>query len=95
MNYAEHGVFIYLITSKRDIFAAMTKRLVDIDDDALQQARTALGDVTIKEAVNTGLREICDRHKRRRLFRSIQELARADLGDADVMHGAWLQAAER
>lgn len=73
----------------------MTKRLVDIDDDALQQARIALGDVTIKEAVNTGLREICDRHKRRHLFRRIQELARADLGDADVMRRAWPQAAER
>lgn len=73
----------------------MTKRLVDIDDDALQQARVALGDVTIKEAVNTGLREICDRYRRRRLFRRIQELAGADLGDAEVMGGAWPQPADR
>ncbi len=73
----------------------MTKRLVDIDDDTLHQARIALGDVTIKEAVNTGLREICDRHKRRHLFRRIQELARSDLGDAEVMRGAWPESIER
>lgn len=72
----------------------MTKRLVDIDDDVLQQARNALGDVTIKEAVNTGLREICDRRKRLHLFHCIQELARSDLGDPTVMRGAWQEATD-
>ena len=72
----------------------MTKRLVDIDDNVLQQARTALGDVTIKEAVNAGLREICDRRKRRHLFHRIQALARSDLGDPTVMRDAWPEAAD-
>ncbi|MCY3894811.1 MAG: hypothetical protein OXF65_16110 [Acidimicrobiaceae bacterium] len=72
----------------------MTKRLVDIDDAVLHEARTALGDVTIKEAVNTGLREICDRRKRLHLFGRIQELARSDLGDPTVMRGAWPEAAD-
>jgi Arc/MetJ family transcription regulator len=34
----------------------MTKRLVDIDDDALEVARGRLGTTTIKETVNVALR---------------------------------------
>lgn len=35
----------------------MTKRLVDIDERALAQARAELGTRTIKETVNTALRQ--------------------------------------
>ncbi|MBA3373604.1 MAG: type II toxin-antitoxin system VapB family antitoxin, partial [Euzebyaceae bacterium] len=35
----------------------MAKRLVEIDDDLLEQARQALGTSTIKETVNTALLE--------------------------------------
>lgn len=34
----------------------MTKRLVDIDDDALDRARARLGTATIKDTVNQSLR---------------------------------------
>jgi Arc/MetJ family transcription regulator len=34
----------------------MTKRLVDVDDDALQAARSELGTTTIKDTINEALR---------------------------------------
>jgi Arc/MetJ family transcription regulator len=48
----------------------MTKRLVDIDDDLLDQARRAAGTPTIKATVEAGLRrlvdaELTERHVRR------------------------------
>lgn len=35
----------------------MTKRLVDLDDDALAAARARLGTITIKDTVNEALRQ--------------------------------------
>lgn len=48
----------------------MAKRLVDIDDDLLDQARRAAGTPTIKATVEAGLRrlvdaELTERHVRR------------------------------
>ena len=34
----------------------MTKRLIDVDDDALDAARVQLGTVTIKDTINRALR---------------------------------------
>lgn len=67
----------------------MTKRLIDVDDHALERARAMLDGATIKEIVNTALREFCDRETRERLFEHIQELAAGDLGDPEVMRSAW------
>lgn len=67
----------------------MTKRLIDVDDHALERARAMLDGATIKETVNTALREFCDRETRERLFEHIQELAAGDLGDPEVMRSAW------
>ena len=41
---------------------SMTKRLVDIDDELLLEARDLIGGVTMKEAVNTALRELYTRN---------------------------------
>jgi Arc/MetJ family transcription regulator len=38
----------------------MMKRLVDIDDDLLEQARTIAGTNTIKDTVNAALRRLVD-----------------------------------
>ncbi|HVF59623.1 MAG TPA: type II toxin-antitoxin system VapB family antitoxin [Thermoanaerobaculia bacterium] len=38
----------------------MAKRLVDIDDDLLERARSAAGTDTIKETVNVALRRLVD-----------------------------------
>lgn len=44
----------------------MTKRLVDIDDDLLERARSIVGTRTIKETVNTALKRLTDDEKVRR-----------------------------
>ena len=36
----------------------MTKRLIDVDEDALQAARAALGTATMKDTVNEALRMV-------------------------------------
>lgn len=55
----------------------------------LERARQLLDGATIKETVNTALREFCDRDTRARLFAHIQQLAAEDLGDPAVMRGAY------
>ncbi len=72
---------------------SMAKRLVEIDDDLLEQARQALGTSTIKETVNTALLE---ETVRAAWCRSItkEDLRRAgellqDLGDPEIMAKAW------
>ena len=39
----------------------MTKRLVDVDDEVLAQARRILGTETMKDTVNRALREVVRR----------------------------------
>ena len=58
----------------------MTKRLVDIDDDCLRNARARLGTVTIKETVNTALRLAAD-DRAERMRAALDVLAAADLAD--------------
>lgn len=41
----------------------MTKRLVDIEDDLLERARSVAGTDTIKETVNAALRRLVDDEK--------------------------------
>lgn len=70
----------------------MTKRLVDIDDEVLEQARSALGTSTLKETVNASLTEAAQASHRRNLTREdLQRFAEAikDLGDPEVMAKAW------
>ena len=61
----------------------MTKRLIDVDDDALGAARAELGTTTIKDTVNEALkRSSADRQVR--VADSLALLAEAELGDAAV-----------
>lgn len=71
----------------------MTKRLVDIEDEALEEARRILGTRTIKDTVNTALHETIraaqrQQHLDRAALRRFAAAAR-DLGDEDVMADAW------
>ena len=70
----------------------MTKRLVDIDDEILDEARRALGTRTLKDTVNTALRESAETNRRRHVTRAdlqrVGELL-VDLGDPVVMAKAW------
>lgn len=60
----------------------VTKRLVDIDDDALDRARAELGTATIKDTVNEALRRATS-GRDERISRSLGILADAELGDRD------------
>lgn len=70
----------------------MTKRLVDIDDAVLDEARAVLGTATLKDTVNGALRNTAQAARRSKITK--EDLRRAgelmsDLGDADVMAKAW------
>jgi Arc/MetJ family transcription regulator len=70
----------------------MTKRLVDIDDAVLDEARRVLGTTTLKDTVNTSLRDTVQSAHRREItkedLRRVGELL-TDLGDPEIMAKAW------
>lgn len=63
----------------------MTKRLIDVDDDALEAARAHLGTRTIKDTVNEALRSAAHRRSTE-LASALSVLAEADLDDRSA---AW------
>jgi Arc/MetJ family transcription regulator len=70
----------------------MTKRLVDIDDEILEQARAALGTTTLKDTVNEALHTTVQAHRRRALTaEDIERFVKAtvDLRNPEIMAKAW------
>ena len=67
----------------------MTKRLVDIDDDLLAEARVLTGAATMKEAVNAALQQVIDSELRRRHLRRLESGEGTDLANDEVMRDAW------
>jgi len=67
----------------------MAKRLVDIDDRLLEQARDILGATTMKDAVNAALAEVVRIDLVRRHAQRLTKMDGLDLNDPDVMVGAW------
>jgi Arc/MetJ family transcription regulator len=70
----------------------MTKRLVDIDDEILDEARRALGTKTLKETVNESLRSIVQSHRRQKITKEdVQRFVDAleDLCNPEIMAKAW------
>jgi Arc/MetJ family transcription regulator len=70
----------------------MTKRLVDIDDEILDEARRALGTRTLKDTVNESLRATVQAYKHRDItHEDIERFVKAtvDLRDPQIMAGAW------
>lgn len=63
----------------------MTKRLIDVDDDALDAARAKLGTKTIKDTVNEALRTAA-RERGVELASALSTLAEVELDDRNV---AW------
>lgn len=63
----------------------MTKRLIDVDDDALDAARARFGTRTIKDTVNKALRSAADQ-RATQLASALSVLADADLDDRSA---AW------
>lgn len=68
---------------------AMTKRLVEIDDAVLEEAKRILGTKTIKDTVNEALLEVAKRELRMRHFERLRKMEGLDLNDPEVMKGAW------
>lgn len=71
----------------------MTKRLIEIEDRLLEEARKALGTGTIKETVATALEHALRSSQRRTRLSdaTLKRFATAakDLADAEVMAAAW------
>ena len=63
----------------------MTKRLIDVDDDALDAARAQLGTRTIRYTFNAALRT-AGRQRSTQLASALSALAEADLDDRSA---AW------
>lgn len=68
---------------------AMTKRLVDIDDDVLAAARTALDTNTIKDTVHRALTDAAAVALRRQFVARAAADGFPDLRDPAVMAAAW------
>lgn len=69
--------------------AVMSKRLVDIDDELLEEATAVLGASTMKEAVNRSLEQVVLAARRRRHADRLSAMRDLDLADPEVMAGAW------
>ncbi len=67
----------------------MTKRLVDIDDELIAEARRLTGAATMKETVNTALQELIDAELRRRHLLRLETGEGIDLADDETMRAAW------
>ncbi|MGH9920773.1 MAG: type II toxin-antitoxin system VapB family antitoxin [Nitrososphaerales archaeon] len=67
----------------------MSKRLVDIDDDLLEEASTILGAPTMKDAVNRSLESVVLTARRRRHALRLEKMRGLDLNRPKVMARAW------
>lgn len=67
----------------------MSKRLVDINDDLLEEATSVLGASTMKEAVNRSLETVVLASRRRRHADRLEAMRDLDLAEPSVMSGAW------
>ena len=67
----------------------MKKTSVDIDDDLIEQVRSVLGTSSIKETIDSALREVLRIDARRQEVRALSEMDGLDLANADVMAKAW------
>ncbi len=77
----------------RYILAAVTKRLIDIDDELLRAAQATLGAGTFKETVRAALEQVIARRGRAGTPTSSLlagfAAATRDLSDPEVMDAAW------
>ena len=67
----------------------MRKTSVDIDERLIEQAKSLLGTASIKETIDSALREVVRRDARRQEIRALAEMDGLDLSDGEVMARAW------
>lgn len=80
---------VYPFKRSIDILSDVTKRLVDIDDDLLEEVRNLIGASTMKEAVNGALQHVVDFDLRVRHVQRLRSMEGIDLADEELMRGAW------
>lgn len=64
------------------------RTVIDVDDDSLEGAAAVLGTRTKVATVNAALALVANRPDRLALIETLYTAA-ADLGDPEVMRGAW------
>ena len=67
----------------------MAKTVIDLDDTLLAEARAVLGTRTKKDTVHRALAEAVASARRREHLEFLIEGGLPDLGDPEVMEGAW------
>ncbi|MGM0819173.1 MAG: type II toxin-antitoxin system VapB family antitoxin [Actinomycetota bacterium] len=67
----------------------MAKKLIDVDEDTLAQAREILGAATMKDTVNRALAEVVLLAERRAHAHRLSSMQDLDLDDDRIMAGAW------
>ena len=67
----------------------MRKTSVDVDDLLLEQVRDVLGTSSIKETIDSALREVMRAEARRQEIRALAAMDGLDLADGEVMAKAW------
>jgi len=67
----------------------MTKRLIDVNDDKLEEVRTLLGTRTLKATVDSAFDEVLALDKRRRALLTERGVDLSELADSDARQAAW------
>ncbi len=62
---------------------------MDIDERLIEQAKSLLGTASIKETIDSALREVVRTDARRQEIRALAEMDGLDLSDGEVMAKAW------
>ncbi|MGH9170967.1 MAG: type II toxin-antitoxin system VapB family antitoxin [Acidimicrobiales bacterium] len=67
----------------------MTKRLIDVDDDKLDEVRTLLGTRTLKATVDTAFDEVLALERRRRALLAQRQAVSDEMADPELRRAAW------
>lgn len=67
----------------------MRKTSVEIDDRLIAEARRVLGTASIKETIDSALREIVRKEARQQEVQALAAMEGLDLADEGVMAKAW------
>ncbi|MFF7068101.1 type II toxin-antitoxin system VapB family antitoxin [Streptomyces pseudovenezuelae] len=63
----------------------MSRTVIDLDDEALEEAAKELGTTTKRDTINTALREVTARYRRLRSLEEARELAAEGALDIDML----------
>lgn len=65
------------------------KTSVEIDEDLLEAAKRILETTTVRDTVEEAFREVARLEARRQEVETLTRMSDLDLGDPDIMAGAW------